>query len=132
MKECGWKIYVHQHFFFSPNNNHLSPKMMVDLGENRMAAGRKNQSCPSVHPSINHILQPTWQKGAKLQKISVKERLKRLEAQREAARKRLKAVKYDAKNTYHHKPRNWYIRHTLALSGMRLRKRNRIRNTEKI
>ena len=87
MKECGWKIYVHQHFFFSPNNNHLSPKMMVDLGENRMAAGRKNQSCPSVHPSINHILQPTWQKGAKMQKISVKERLKRLEAQREEMRK---------------------------------------------
>ena len=53
MKECGWKIYVHQHFFFSPNNNYFSPKMMVDLGENRMAAGRKNQSCPSVHPSIN-------------------------------------------------------------------------------
>ena len=98
MKECGWKIYVHQHFFFSPNNNHLPPKMMVDLGENRMAAGRKNQS---IHPSINHILQPTWQKGAKLQKISVKERLKRLEAQREAARKRIKAVKYAAKNSWY-------------------------------
>jgi hypothetical protein len=26
---------------------------MADLGESGMVAGRKNQSCPSVHPSIN-------------------------------------------------------------------------------
>ena len=55
MKECGWKIYVHQHFFFSPNNNYLSPKMMVNLGETERRLG---EGFSPVRQSINHILQP--------------------------------------------------------------------------
>lgn len=55
MKECGWKIYVHRHFFFSFINNYHTPEVIADLGETG-AVGRK-ASVLSVSPSINHILQ---------------------------------------------------------------------------
>lgn len=82
MKECGWNTYVHQHFFFSPNNNRLSPKSTVNLGE---IEGRLGESISTIHPSYLTAL--CGQKGAKMQRIPVKESLKRLEAQREEMRK---------------------------------------------
>ena len=53
-----------------------------------MAAGRK-ASVLSVSPSINQscFIALCGQKGAKMQRVSVKGRLKRLEAQREEIRK---------------------------------------------
>ena len=53
MKECGWKIYVHQHFFFSPNNNRLSPKSIVNLGEMEGLLGERISPVrQSIHQSI--------------------------------------------------------------------------------
>ena len=61
MKECGWNTYVHQHFFFSPNDNHLSPKSAVDLGE---IEGRLGESISTIHPSII-FYSPVWAERSK-------------------------------------------------------------------
>ena len=69
MKECGWKIYVHRHFFFSPNDNHLSPKTAVDLGE-MGGDGWEKESVLPVSPSIK-FYSPTWAGRSKHEAITI-------------------------------------------------------------